>query len=98
MGRRPSPDQQGERRRGAHIPTAAAARRATTPTPTAAMLTAASMMFVSKDLQYNVGRQLEMNCVISDTFFYSQFFCVFDVKVQLFHKTTNLFVYNLFLL
>jgi hypothetical protein len=82
LGRRPSPDQQGERRRGAHIPTVAAARRATTPTPAAAMLTAASMMFVSKDLQYNVGRQLELNCVISDTFFiYSQFFCVFDVKV-----------------
>ena len=93
MGRRPSPDQQGERRRGAHIPTVAAARRATTPTPAAAMLTAASMMFVSKDLQYNVGRQLELNCVISETFFiYSQFFCVFDVKVQLFQKTTNLFL------
>ena len=78
MGRRPSPDQQGERRRGAHIPTVAAARRATTPTPAAAMLTAASMMFVSKDLQYNVGRQLELNGVlvfffISDTFLFTFF-------------------------
>ena len=74
MGRRPSPDQQGERRR-AHIPTA---RRQPDAPPQHRLLTsaAASMMFVSKDLQYNVGRQLELNCVISDTFLFTIFLCV----------------------